>query len=219
MDNTSRFISAAKRVVPAAFAGLLLSACGLAPGGSGALPEPVVALEADTLQGEWPLVVTFTARTPGLTRPVTGYRWDFGAGDALDAPSDGGRHRTVVYTEEGTYTVRAEVAVGAQTGEDTARVEVAPRSAPRDLNNQPPVAELTADVTEGAAPLEVTFAATAEDPNADDLAFVLHFGDGTRTAAPEAAHTYAEPGTYVATVVVTDGRGGADTADVTITVE
>lgn len=219
MKNTPRFTSVSKRVVPAALAGLLLSACGVAPGGSGALPEPVVVLDPDTPQGEWPLVVTFTARTPGLERPVTGYRWDFGAGEAIDAPAEGGQHRTVVYTEEGTYTARAQVAVGAQMGEDTVDIEVAPRSAPRDINNQPPVAELTAEATEGTAPLEVTFAASAEDPNADDLSFVLYFGDGTRTAAPNATHTYAEPGSYVATVVVTDGRGGADTADVTITAE
>jgi PKD repeat protein len=208
-----------RRVAFTALAGLLVSACGPLPGGSGALPDPVVELSADNVQGEWPLVVTLTARTSEVAWPVTAYRWDFGAGEAIDAPTEGGARRTVVYTEAGTYTARVEVTAGAQTGEASTQIEVLPRSAPRDINNQPPVAALEADVTEGSAPLEVTLSASAEDPNADPLTFVLFFGDGTRTVAAEATHVYTEPGTYVATAVVTDGRGGADTADVVITVE
>lgn len=212
--NPSR-VSWFARVAPPTLAALLLSACAIAPGGSGALPEPTVELAADTVQGELPLIVTLTARTPGLERPVLGYGWDFGNGET----SEGGRTRTVVYTEEGSYTASVEVAVGAQVGVGEVELEVLSSSLPRDINNQPPFAELEADVTEGSAPLTVSLTASAEDPNEDELAYTLHFGDGNRTAAAEASHTYTEPGTYVATVVVTDGRRGVGLAETTITVE
>ncbi|ADI13589.1 PKD domain-containing protein [Truepera radiovictrix] len=219
---TSRLLAsrrvATRRVASVALVGLFLGACGPLPGGSGALPDPVIELEAENARGEWPLVVTLTARTAELARPVTAYRWDFGAGEAIGAPTEGGARRTVVYTEAGTYTARVEVVAGAQTGEASTQIEVLPRSAPRDINNLPPTVTLEADVTEGSAPLEVTLSATAEDPNADALTTTLFFGDGTRTLASEATHVYTEPGTYVATAVVTDGRGGVAAADVVITV-
>jgi PKD repeat protein/fibronectin type 3 domain-containing protein len=85
--------------------------------------------------------------------------------------------------------------------------------------NEPPVAALAATPVSGEAPLTVSFNASASsDPDNDPLTFAWTFGDGaTAGDAALTSHTYTAPGTYVATVTVSDGDL-TDTASVTITV-
>jgi PKD repeat protein len=193
---------------------LTLAACS-APGGDAGTPGTLTLdLRADTRRGEVPLVVNFTA-TPEPATAGLSYRWDFGAG----AASIGSRSRPYVYTEPGRYTVSAEVVGGGASARNEVTVEVAESSRPRDPNNQPPTVSLTA-APDPADPYVVSFAATAEDPNSNDtLSYTLDFGDGARAARSSASHTYDAPGRYLATVVVTDGRGGAATAEVEVVLE
>jgi hypothetical protein len=82
--------------------------------------------------------------------------------------------------------------------------------------NQPPVARLTADVTEGPAPLTVTFdATTSSDPDGTIINFFWDFGDGTSAPGGIASHTYA-PGTWTAQLLVTDNKGATANDSVTI---
>jgi PKD repeat protein len=77
--------------------------------------------------------------------------------------------------------------------------------------NQPPTAALGAAPTSGTAPLGVSFDATgSNDPDGDALEYQFTFGDGssTTTSSPTVAHTYTGPGSYTASLVVSDGRGG-----------
>ncbi|MBA4388214.1 MAG: hypothetical protein C0404_09550 [Verrucomicrobia bacterium] len=64
----------------------------------------------------------------------------------------------------------------------------------------------------------VNFTAAATDPDGDPLIYSWVFGDGGISSEQNPSHTYASCGTYVATVVVSDGKGGSasDTAQVTI---
>jgi Rib/alpha/Esp surface antigen-like repeat protein len=65
----------------------------------------------------------------------------------------------------------------------------------------------------------VAFTAAGSDPDGDALSYAWSFGDGTTAqGGATAAHTYAAPGTYTATVAVRDPDGSTDTATVTITV-
>jgi subtilisin family serine protease len=81
--------------------------------------------------------------------------------------------------------------------------------------NREPVASFTTSYSG----TEVTFdAGTSTDPDGDALAYAWDFGDGTTASGSVAVHRYTEPGTFVAELTVTDGRGGTDTTTATLPV-
>ena len=88
------------------------------------------------------------------------------------------------------------------------------------LTNAAPEARVLASATGGTAPLPVNFDASPSfDPNGDAITYAWTFADGSLTETGIAvAHTFTAPGTYPVTLVVTDSRGGVDTAVVRITV-
>ena len=193
-------------------ASLALAACS----GDGETTNPLpLELEADTLQGEAPLVVNFNATTEPSRNDLS-YRWTFGAGGS----SAGSQSRAYVFTEPGTHPVVVNAVGGGLSARDELTVEVTEASGPPDISNEPPTASLTAAAVDETNPLTVEFLAPATDENsADTLSYSLDFGDGTRTAQNRATHTYAAPGFYLATVVVTDGRGGVALAEEEVTLE
>lgn len=71
--------------------------------------------------------------------------------------------------------------------------------------NDSPAVSIAASVQSGPAPLEVNFSATGRDVDGDPLTFAWTFGDGGAGQGPQAVHTYARAGEFVATVVVSDG--------------
>ncbi|MCX7803962.1 MAG: Ig-like domain-containing protein, partial [Planctomycetota bacterium] len=84
--------------------------------------------------------------------------------------------------------------------------------------NDPPTATASASPTDGIAPLPVFFTGDGSDVDGDPLVFSWDFGDGTSGTGKNPMHIYTAGGTYVATLTVSDGRGGVATATVTITV-
>jgi glucose/arabinose dehydrogenase/PKD repeat protein len=86
--------------------------------------------------------------------------------------------------------------------------------------NQPPIAVANASPTSGAAPLTVAFSGTgSSDPDGDALTYAWDLdGDGAFDdgAAATASFTYTQPGTYTATLRVTDPSGASGTSSVTI---
>jgi glucose/arabinose dehydrogenase len=86
--------------------------------------------------------------------------------------------------------------------------------------NQTPSAKATANPTTGDAPLSVTFDGTgSSDPDGDALTYAWDLdGDGAYddSSAARPAWTYSGPGTYVASLRVTDPLGASDTDSVTI---
>ncbi|MCR9286125.1 MAG: glycoside hydrolase family 9 protein [Bacteroidetes bacterium] len=86
-------------------------------------------------------------------------------------------------------------------------------------SNNPPVAAASANPTSGTVPLDVQFDATgSSDPDGDNLTYNWVFGDGNTATGINPLHTYNSVGTYTATMTVSDGNGGTDTKDLTITV-
>ena len=84
--------------------------------------------------------------------------------------------------------------------------------------NQPPVASVSASPTSGIAPLAVSFDGTAShDPDGSIASYAWTFGDGASGTGATASHTYTSPGSYTATLTVTDDRGAAASTTVGIT--
>ncbi len=87
------------------------------------------------------------------------------------------------------------------------------------LVNQAPVARITADQTEGTAPLAVQFDGSgSSDPDGSIVSYQWNFGNGLTAKGPAASTTYDTPGTYDATLTVTDNSGATNTATMVITV-
>ncbi|MHC4865586.1 MAG: ELWxxDGT repeat protein [Planctomycetota bacterium] len=84
----------------------------------------------------------------------------------------------------------------------------------------PPVAVATADVISGPAPLTVQFDGSQSiDPQGCTLAYDWDFGDGSRGSREiSPTHVYQAPGTYTATLLVTDTWRRSDYAMIEITV-
>jgi cytochrome c len=89
-------------------------------------------------------------------------------------------------------------------------------------DNQRPDVTATATPNRGPAPLAVNFHTTATDPDGDTpLTYQWNFGvpGAPQPSTPDASFTYTVPGTYQATVTVTDSRGAVSTKQVPVVVD
>ncbi|HCU50464.1 MAG TPA: PKD domain-containing protein, partial [Micromonosporaceae bacterium] len=87
-------------------------------------------------------------------------------------------------------------------------------------DNAPPVVTASASPTSGTAPITVAFTGTATDAEGNTpLVYAWDFGDGGSANTLNANHTYTVPGTFTATLTVTDSLGASAYATVTIRVE
>jgi len=85
--------------------------------------------------------------------------------------------------------------------------------------NQPPVAVATADPATGEAPLSVLFDSTGSyDPDGTIAGYAWDFDDGSSSTEANPTHTYLDPGTYDATLTVTDNKGATDSDTVEVIV-
>ncbi|GAB3457218.1 ThuA domain-containing protein [Actinophytocola sediminis] len=76
--------------------------------------------------------------------------------------------------------------------------------------NAAPYVAVNATPASGAAPLEVALSTTVTDPEGDEpFSYAWDLGDGSTSTEANPTHTYTEPGTYTATVTVTDAAGRA----------
>lgn len=128
-------------------------------------------------------------------------------------------------------------ASGAQKGADQiyAFFKTDPTATPwtlrKAVQGQAPEVTVSADVTQGDAPLTVRFRAAASDPDGTIREVVWTFGDGTFSYNPNGApggrpfysneapvKTFWNPGVYTAYLTVTDSDGNAVTRETRITV-
>ena len=90
-----------------------------------------------------------------------------------------------------------------------------------DLSNGalPPVAVMTVSSTSGDVPFTVMVdAADSYDPDGYIVACDWDFGDGATASGLIAEHTYTQPGSFTASLTVTDNDGVQSTASAVITV-
>jgi PKD repeat protein len=134
--------------------------------------------------------------------PIATYAWQFG--DGTDAS---GARTAHVYAVPGTYPITLTVTDSSGgTASATSTVTVTDR---------PPVAALTAAC---AGPRCTFDASNSSDPDGTITSYAWQFGDGTSATGPTAVHSYAQPGGYTATLVVTDNNGVTATASAPVVV-
>lgn len=86
--------------------------------------------------------------------------------------------------------------------------------------NASPIARIVATLTEGVPPLKVAFSGVGSaDPDAETLKYQWTFGDGGQSNEPNPSYTYRTPGSYAATLTVTDSQGISTQASVNVTVK
>lgn len=88
------------------------------------------------------------------------------------------------------------------------------------VNGQRPIAVADASAPiAGAAPLAVSFSSAGSyDPDGSIVAYDWDFGDGTTSSAANPVKSYANPGTYTASLVVVDNTGLSSVADTVVIV-
>lgn len=176
--------------------------------GNVTLSAPVGTLVAVGIEtsasGPAPLTVTFLGSASGGTSPYA-FSWAFGDGTTGNGPTP-----SHTYSGQGDFvavlTVTDMTSVQAQ-----ASVFVVVLPPPGTL-----VASITASVTAGTAPLSVSFHGSARGGTSPYL-YLWTFGDGSASVSGNStSHTYITPGSFVASLLVTDTLGATSSARVGI---
>jgi phospholipase C/outer membrane protein assembly factor BamB len=183
-------------------------------------PAPVPNIGAIPTSGTAPLPVRFdqeSSTDPG--GQITSWRMSFGDG----TKGEGGSgwpplHFQHVYERPGTYTATLRVFDHTLVGKSLATVVVA---APPRI---PPSVSLSASPGSASVPATIQFSGRATASGSRVRTWSISFGDGsppeTGTGAPPAdlPHTYADAGSYVATLSVTDADGLAGSGSAKVVV-
>lgn len=153
---------------------------------------PDANFSASPTSGIKPLTVQFTDTSTGV---ITTWSWDFGDGGTSSAQSP-----SHIYTNAGLYTVSLTV-----TGPGGTDTEI--KAGYITVSELPPVADFTANRTEGIKPLTIEF--TDNSQNIIN-SWAWDFGDGGTSTEQNPYHTYASIGKYTVSLTVT-GPGGTNT--------
>lgn len=138
---------------------------------------------------------------------IASFLVEFGDGNSSASLASAFDHK---YTRPDNYTVTVTVTdnLGA-TNVSTVDIEV---------SNRPPVAR-TPIFLAGNAGDPIRFNGSASsDPDGGPVTITWDFGDGATATSGEAEHAYADPGTYTATMTVTDEYGGTAATQITVQV-
>lgn len=156
---------------------------------SAAIAEPLVRMEADKTSGCQPLVVNFLSVTE---IPDATWTWDFSNGYTSNQKTP-----TVVFMEPGVYQVKLTVGNGAMV--ETINTTITVYAAPK--------ADFVLDKPKACSNEIVNFRDNSKPGDAPITTYVWGFGDGKTATTANTAHLYREPGSYTATLLVTDENG------------
>lgn len=179
----------------------------------GAIPVTVlvtyerVIITADT---GGPVTTPLSGATVTLSSPASGITFSPVSGTT----DTGGRFSAILSASaqaEGTIAVYASVRNSRDSGIGQTTVTIQGSSAPQpepQVSLQPPVAVCLVDRNSGYAPLAVQFdGRQSYDPDGSISEYRWSYGDGTSGNGYVSSHVYEQPGTYTATLVVSDNDG------------
>lgn len=174
---------------------------------------PTAIVSSSTGVGEAPLTVQFDGSgSTDSDGTIVSYRWDMGEGTVLSGPQI-----SYAYTSAGIFDATLLVTDnGGMTDSISTPVIVSPAS----IENITPMAIISADTSQGIAPLAVFFdGGQSSDPDGTISRYIWNFGDGTTSSSISASHTYTQPATYTVTLDVIDNMGASATTSYLVTVE
>jgi PKD repeat protein len=167
---------------------------------------PVANAWASPTGGPAPLTVQFSSGAYDPDGWIIDYYWDFGDGGWAYEP-----YPVHTYYAPGTYTAWLSVTDdGGLSAWAAVNVTVTGGA------NLPPQVTAVANPASGYVPLNVGFQASASDPDGFIASYFWSFGDGGWSSAAAPTHAYGTPGTYTASVTVTDNLGATATSSVSI---
>jgi PKD repeat protein len=153
------------------------------------LVPPVADFMADITEGCPPMPIQFQDLSTG---DFDTWAWDFGDGGTSTEPSP--MHE---YTTTDTFTV--SLTVSGLGGIDTMT------KTDYIIMGEPVVAEFSASVVYGGAPLSVDF---SDLSTGDPISWSWDFGDATTDTLQNPTHVYTAPGLYQVTLTVDNGCSG-----------
>ncbi len=156
-----------------------------------------VTVAADYPATDVGVPVTLTCYATGGVPPFT-YAWTFG-----DGTSGSGDPVTHTYTSAATRT--AACTATDAVGEHATKTFT-------EVVHAPPSVVAAADASAVPVGATVTFTASVVG-GTGNLTYLWDFGDGTTGTGATVTHAYGSPGNYTASVTVTDGVSGRNTAD------
>ena len=180
-------------------------------------PLTVVANWDSTNGDTAPATYRMIAETESSGTPPYTFHWDFGDGQQETTEDSEPRH---TYENPGNYTATVTVTdATGQTASDTAQVTVRPpptNDTGGGVTPEPLRAQLNLDSTD--IPATYRFEANG---NGGTPPYTFHwdFGDGQEANVQNTRHTYENPGTYTATLTVTDATGQTASDNVEVRVE
>ncbi|MCL6642911.1 MAG: PKD domain-containing protein, partial [Candidatus Bipolaricaulota bacterium] len=116
------------------------------------------------------------------------YEWDFG-----DGATGTGQTASHAYSASGTYTVKLTVKTAAQAKETSPKLESRQTAQIEVTVTAALSVAISASVTEGPAPLEVSFIAEVQGTAAK---YNWDFGDGSISTEASPTHTFTTRGAY-----------------------
>ena len=128
-----------------------------------------------------------------LSKNATVRNWSFG-----DGATSNEQNPMHTYSSAGNYTVNLTVSNGKGTTSKTLNIIV-------EVAKVLPVANFSANTTNGYAPLSVQFSDLSQNITSRNW----DFGDGTNSIEQSPTHTYSSAGTYTVDLTVTNGNGTA----------
>ncbi|WP_188112091.1 glycoside hydrolase family 48 protein [Aquimarina sp. RZ0] len=167
---------------------------------------PVADFTAAPTSGVAPVTVSFNASASSdANGDSLTYVWDFGDGTTGSGVTIDHEYDTI-----GEYNALLTVSDGSKEDTETITITVTDGS---------PIASFTVSTDSGAAPLDVTFDASASvDPTGGVLTYSWDFGNGETASTATAATTYTTIGEATVTLTVTNAAGATDSDTKTITV-
>jgi PKD repeat protein len=192
--------------------------------GTGALS---ISLSADRTGGDVtaaPVDVTFTA-TATDSHPEAGtLTYTFYFGDGANSGRQTAATAQHSYAKAGTYRAHVIVADEANQSADSEVVEITTTTTVTVTGDTTTSAKLSVSLSGSVAPVTATFddsgSTAAQGATISDYAF--DFGDGSavvhRSESGTVQHVYTTPGSFTATLTVTDSAGGSSQATATVTV-
>ncbi|HRZ20003.1 MAG TPA: PKD domain-containing protein, partial [Methanofastidiosum sp.] len=146
---------------------------------------------------------------------IISYAWDFGDGD-----SSIGSVVSHTYSTAGAYTASLTVTDNdGATDTDTVLVTISESSTPPPSTNKTPKAVAGSDIKVKVGEQVHFDGSGSSDPDGTITSYSWDFGDSRDSNEKEPLHSYATPGVYKVTLVVTDNNGGTDNDVIYVTVE